>query len=126
MNTMKYHALFLLFLLAGLYGGSVAQNLPDIEKLLESNSIESGEENYEELVNTLLQLSVSPLNINTANFDSLKMLVLLSDSQIDQLLAFRKKYGNFLHVNELLWVPGIGKKDVENLSPFMTLGERVR
>lgn len=123
---MKYHAFFLLFLLAGLYGGSVAQNLPDIEKLLENNSIESSEENYEEMVNTLLQLAASPLNINTADFDSLKMLFLLSDSQIDQLLAFRKKYGNFLHVNELLWVPGISPKDVENLSPFITLGERVR
>lgn len=111
---MKHSIFFLLLLLVGFHRGSVAQNLPDIEKLLESNSIESTGDDYEEIVNTLLQLAASPLNVNTADFDSLKMLFLLSDSQIDQILTFRKKYGNFMHINELLWVPGISKKDVES------------
>ncbi len=124
---MKYSNLFLLLMfVAGFHWISMAQDFPDIEKLLESNNIGSTEDNYEELVNTLLQLSSSPLNVNTADFDSLKMLFLLSDSQIDQMLTFRKKYGNFIHVNELLWVPGISKKDVENIACFITLGEQVR
>lgn len=100
-----------------------AQQLPDIEKLLESNDIGNTADGYEEMVNTLLYLANAPLNINTADFDSLKMLFLLSDSQIDQLSIFRKKYGNFLHIRELLWVPGFSRKDFDNISPFITVGD---
>lgn len=103
-----------------------AQQLPDIEELLESNDIESTADGYEEMVSTLLYLVNTPLNVNTADFDSLKMLFFLSDSQIDQLLLFRKKYGDFQHIRELLWVPGIGRKDFDNISPFVTVGNIIR
>ena len=99
-----------------------AQVLPEIEKLLETNSIEDTEEGYEEMINTLLHLSAEPININQAGFDSLKLLFLLSDSQIDQILSFRKKYGDFIHTNELLWVPGVSHRDLENIRPFITIG----
>lgn len=111
-------------LLAGLvcsYRG-YSQELPDIESLLENNDIQTTEEGYEEIVNSLLHFARFPLNMNTAGFDSLKMLFWLSDAQIDQLLEYREKYGNFLHLNELLLVTGIGRKDLENLLPFVTLG----
>lgn len=101
----------------------LAQDLSDIEKLLESNDILRSEDGYEEMVYTLVQLRNGPLNLNTASFDSLKMLFFLSDSQIDRILRFRKKYGVFLSPNELLLVGGIGKKDLENISPFISLGE---
>ena len=100
-----------------------AQELSDIERLLEGNDILSTEDGYEEMLTTLSALLLNPVNVNTADFDSLKMLFLLSDSQIDQLLKFREKYGNFLYVNELLMVPGIGKKDLANIQPFITLGQ---
>ena len=112
--------LFLLFSLVSL--DVWAQDLPDIERLLEGNDILNTEDGYEEMVDILSNLLMTPVNVNTAGFDSLKMLFLLSDSQIDQLLEFRKKYGNFLHINELLLVPGIGKKDLENIRSFITLG----
>ena len=72
-----------------------AQESSDIEKLLESNDILHSEEGYEEMIRTLLHLQRYPLNINTAGFDSLKMLFFLSDSQIDRILSFRKKYGRY-------------------------------
>ena len=112
--------LFLLFSLVSL--DVWAQDLPDIERLLEGNDILNTEDGYEEMVDILSNLLMTPVNVNMAGFDSLKMLFLLSDSQIDQLLEFRKKYGNFLHINELLLVPGIGKKDLENIRSFITLG----
>lgn len=99
------------------------QNFPDIEGLLESNSIEDTEDGYQEMVNTLMYLAHHKLNLNRVGFDSLKMLFLLSDSQIDQLLLFRRKHGDFAHLNELLWVPGIGPKDFDNILPFVTLGQ---
>lgn len=118
---MKIIGLFLL--LAGLSSTLSAQDIPDIERLLETNEIENSEEGYREMVDILVYLQSSPLNINTADFDSLKILFLLSDAQIDRILAFRKKVGNFMHLNELLWVPGMGRKDLENISSFVTLGQ---
>ena len=90
--------LFLLFSLVSL--DVWAQDLPDIERLLEGNDILNTEDGYEEMVDILSNLLMTPVNVNMAGFDSLKMLFLLSDSQIDQLLEFRKKYGNFLHIRE--------------------------
>lgn len=115
--------LFFLFLCACPLLPLCAQESSDIEKLLESNDILHSEEGYEEMTRTLLHLQRYPLNINTAGFDSLKMLFFLSDSQIDRILSFRKKYGIFLSRHELLLVGGIGKKDLENISPFICLGE---
>lgn len=105
-----------------LYNTGRAQELSDIERLLESNDIESSEAYYEDLVATLVRLATHPVNINTAKFDSLKMLFFLSDSQIDNLLAFRRKHGNFNHPNELLLVTGIGTKDLTNIKPFIRIG----
>lgn len=119
---MKVFLFFLLFCVSPLLP-LYAQELPDIEKLLESNDILYSEEGYEEMIRTLVQLQREPLNINTAGFDSLKMLFFLSDSQIDRILSFRKKYGLFLSRHELLLVGGIGKKDLANISPFISLGE---
>lgn len=99
-----------------------AQEFSEVEKILESNDLLHTEEGYEDLVNTLIKLYNAPLNLNTASFDSLKMLFFLSDSQIDHILAFRRKHGNFLHLNELLLVKGIGRKDLENIRPFMHVG----
>ena len=77
-----------------------SQSIPDIEKLLETNDIESSEDYYEDMINSLIRLSAQPINLNSAGFDSLKMLFFLSDAQIDNLLDFRKKHGPFTHPNE--------------------------
>ena len=122
-NAMKCGKWLLLFLGIGVSVHTTAQNVVDIEKLFERNGIEEVGGAYEEMVNTLLQFSMTPLNLNTATIDSLKMLYFLSDSQIDELIAFRKKYGYFMHLSELLWVPGIGKQDIDNISCFVTLGD---
>ena len=120
---MKYSKVYFLLFLVSIGFSGRAQDFSDIEGLLESNGIENSEEGYEEIINTLLHLAAEPININEAGFDTLKMLFLLSDSQIDQILAFREKHGNFLHLNELLWVPGIGTRDLANVLPFVTLGQ---
>ena len=114
---------FIGFILLGTIGLLYPQELTDIEELLESNDIRPSEEGYEEMVSGLLQLQASPLDINTADFDSLKMLFFLSDNQIDNILAFRRKYGVFLALEELLLVGGIGKKNLTNIRPFVRIGD---
>ena len=99
-----------------------SQSIPDIEKLLETNDIESSEDYYEDMINSLIRLSAQPINLNSAGFDSLKMLFFLSDAQIDNLLDFRKKHGPFTHPNELLLVTGISQQDLSNIKPFIHIG----
>lgn len=99
-----------------------SQSIPDIEKLLETNDIDSSEDYYEDMINSLIRLSAQPINLNSAGFDSLKMLFFLSDAQIDNLLDFRKKHGPFTHPNELLLVTGISQQDLSNIKPFIRIG----
>ncbi len=100
-----------------------SQSIPDIEKLLEINDIEPSEDYYEDMVNSLVRLSGQPININSAGFDSLKMLFFLSDAQIDNLLNFHKKHGPFTHPNELLLVTGISRQDLSNIKSFIRIGK---
>ena len=99
-----------------------SQSIPDIEKLLETNDIDSSEDYYEDMINSLIRLSAQPINLNSAGFDSLKMLFFLSDAQIDNLLDFRKKHGPFTHPTELLLVTGISQQDLSNIKPFIRIG----
>lgn len=101
-----------------------AQENVDIEKLLDAGDMTHSEDQYEDMLTTLQKFQLTPLNLNTVDFDSLKLLFFLSDSQIDNILTFRKKYGVFLDPDELLLVPGIGKKDVENIRPFVFTGNK--
>lgn len=87
-----------------------SQEITDIEKLLQDNDVETSEAYYEDIVATLQYLATNPLNINSASFDSLKILFFLSDAQIDNILEFRKKHGTFRHPNELLLITGIGTR----------------
>lgn len=106
-------------LLLGMAEIAVAQENEDIEKLLDANEVMHSDDQYEDMLTVLQRLQLTPLNLNTVDFDSLKLLFFLSDSQIDNLLAFRKKYGVFLSPEELLLVPGIGRRDLENIRQFV-------
>ncbi|MBR2981243.1 MAG: helix-hairpin-helix domain-containing protein [Odoribacter sp.] len=74
---------------------------------------------YESWWQKLEETKLNPLNLNTVSFDSLKMLGLLSERQIENILQFRKDYGGFMHVNELLLVNGIGLKHLGALQPLV-------
>ena len=55
------HVVILLFIIpCSVY----SQSVPDIEKLLETNDIESSEDYYEDMINSLIHLSVQPINLN--------------------------------------------------------------
>ncbi|WP_251621860.1 ComEA family DNA-binding protein [Odoribacter lunatus] len=105
---------------------TVAQEYDAVEKLLEVHDVEPSDGQYEDVLSVLQRLREFPLNLNTADFDSLKLLFFLSDSQIDNILAFRRKSGGFLSLDELLLVPSISKKDLASIRLFVcTEGEEV-
>lgn len=116
-------ALFLWMILFSVPCFLYSQEITDIEKLLQDNDVEGSEAYYEDIVTTLQYLATNPININSASFDSLKILFFLSDAQIDNILEFRKKHGAFMHPNELLLITGIGTRDLSNIKPFIRIGE---
>jgi competence ComEA-like helix-hairpin-helix protein len=54
-------------------------------------------------------LSSLKIDINSSTLEELKSLPGIGDVKAKNIIDFRKKYGNFTSVDELLYVPGIGE-----------------
>nr|MBP7170271.1 helix-hairpin-helix domain-containing protein [Bacteroidales bacterium] len=89
------------------------QVVADILEEMAANS--DTEQDYSELVEDLLQLAESPLNLNAARKSDLQKLFFLTDFQIESLLSYRDSTGKILSVYELQLVPGFDLTDVERL-----------
>lgn len=100
------------------------QVVADILEEMAANS--DTEQDYSELVEDLLQLAESPLNLNAARKSDLQKLFFLTDFQIESLLSYRDSTGKILSVYELQLVPGFDLTDVERLAPFVVAGEVVK
>lgn len=74
--------------------------------------------NYEDMYESLLLLYTNPLNLNTADREDLASLYVLSEAQINGILSYRAKYGNFLSVYELQAVSEMDMNTIYNLMPF--------
>ena len=61
----------------------------------------------------------NPLNLNTATFDELNRLRLLSDIQVLSIQNYRKKYGPFITVYELAAIPELDPVTIEMMLPFV-------
>ena len=79
--------------------------------------------NYEELYENLLQLLADPLNLNKATEEDFRFIKLLRQSQIDQLLTYRKENGNFISVYELQAIPEFDLSTLYKLAPFVTIAD---
>ena len=62
------------------------------------------------------------LNINTATAEELSKLPGIGETYANRIVEYRKEHGLFLSVNDLENVPGIGKKRLESLAEFITVG----
>ena len=59
--------------------------------------------------------TAGPVNINTASAEVLaENIVGVGPVLADQIIAYRLAIGGFSHVDELLEVPGIGEKTIQN------------
>jgi hypothetical protein len=76
---------------------------------------------YEELYETVLQYLSSPLDINRANVDELRSLFMMSESQVQELLAHRAKNGDLLSIYELQSLPSFPPEFIRRLAPFVTI-----
>ena len=63
------------------------------------------------------------VNINTANEAELMTLNGIGEKKAQTILTYREENGLFMKVEDLLNIPGIGEKTLENLKPYITVGD---
>ncbi|MDY4430655.1 ComEA family DNA-binding protein [Evtepia sp.] len=63
------------------------------------------------------------LNLNTASQTELTRLPGIGETKAAAIVAWRQEHGSFQTVEDLMAVDGIGEKTLENLRPYVTVGE---
>lgn len=90
-----------------------------IEDAVEVDEEEGGAAESE--IERLAEYTADPLNINTASYDELLDLGLLSPQQIAAIIAYRKEMNGFTHLYELVLVDGINANIAQKLLPFINI-----
>ena len=116
--------IFLLILILGLAVFSNAQNskvTQITEDLLESvGENMSDDSDIQEILDDLEGFSQNPLKINLASRDDLLRLHLLSEVQINNLIAYREKTGTIYSLYELSAVDEFTPDVMQKLEPFIS------
>ncbi|MES2797998.1 MAG: helix-hairpin-helix domain-containing protein, partial [Bacteroidota bacterium] len=125
---MRQILLIFLFLFSGFIPKVSAQQYPrqniDFQAFVQNIiGIPTESLNYDELLESLSQFYINPLDLNKANFAQLASLYVLSDSQINSLLDYRTKAGSFASIYELQAVPSFDLNTIYKIIPFVTISE---
>jgi hypothetical protein len=80
-------------------------------------------EDLSTLFDELEKYHSDPLNINSAGYEELKSLYVLSDFQIAALLDYRQKNGPLLSLYELVYIPGFRDVDMLMIQPWVFCGK---
>ncbi|MGN6533128.1 MAG: ComEA family DNA-binding protein [Ginsengibacter sp.] len=93
-----------------------------LEDLTEANEdIETEDDGYLQQMQHFLK---EPVNLNVADANLLQELKLLNAVQINNLLSYRKLFGNFLSIYELQAIPGWNLDVIRRISPFVIVAEK--
>ena len=63
-----------------------------------------------------------PININTADKDTLTALPGIGEVLAQRILDYREEIGSFTHVEDLLNIEGIGERKMETIVDLITIG----
>ena len=66
-------------------------------------------------------LKEKSININTASKEQLILLPGVGDSTSDKIITYRKEYGGFKKIEDIMKIKGIGTKKFEKLKPYITI-----
>jgi hypothetical protein len=92
-----------------------------IEDLSENIGNESAD--LTTLVENLHYYSEHPLNLNSASREELQDFMLLTDVQIDNLLAHRDRFGAMMNVYELQTIDGFDLATIYKILPYVKIAE---
>jgi len=68
------------------------------------------------------RLSPRSININTASREELTRLPGIGAAMAERILAYREENGSFSSIDELINVKGIGRKKLDRIKQYCTLG----
>ena len=66
---------------------------------------------------------LKPININTATSEELQQVPGIGPVTAEKILTMRKSYGSFKSVDDLLAIKGLGKKRLEKMRKYLTVGK---
>ena len=66
---------------------------------------------------------LKPININTANSEELQQVPGIGPATAEKILQMRKSYGAFKSVDDLLAIKGLGRKRLEKMRKYLTVGK---
>ena len=99
---------------------SILQAYPDWTAYIENMRADGTDDvSLEALYNDWSYLSTHPLNINTVTKETLSPLLFLTDQQIDELLAYRKRYGRVSSLYELKALRTFDFATIQLILPFL-------
>ncbi|WP_019613760.1 ComEA family DNA-binding protein [Psychromonas ossibalaenae] len=61
------------------------------------------------------------ININSANAEQLSVVNGIGNKKAQAIVDYRENNGNFLNIDELINVKGIGQSTLKKITPFVTL-----
>src|SRR6266702_492957 len=66
---------------------------------------------------------LKPVNLNTATSEELQQVPGIGPATAEKILQMRKSYGEFKSVDDLLAIRGIGKKRLDKMRKYLTVGK---
>ena len=66
---------------------------------------------------------LKPININSATSEELQQVPGIGPATAEKILTMRKSYGAFKSVDDLLAIKGLGKKRLEKMRKYLTVGK---
>lgn len=80
---------------------------------------EQAEAPLDDLLNTLQTLLINPLDLNACSASDLAELFILDAIQIEEIIAHRINYGDYLVLEELMTLPGMDLDIIKKIRPFI-------
>ncbi len=122
-KVLSVFGLFL-FLLASLKGqiDSVSIQEDLIQGFIE-NLDDDQDFDYSTLYEELEILSNNPINLNNAEEEDLRQLMILTDIQILELMQYLTDLGDLISLKELQAIPSFDLKTIKAIAPFVTVNE---
>jgi hypothetical protein len=121
--------LFMVIFLISLSSEVLSQNgetqeiikLNELEIESESERVDQVQENYQQF-DALETYSKSPLKLNSLSEIELYAFPYFNETQVKNILDHRKKFGDFIAIEELQLVQGFDEELIRNLRPLLSVG----
>ncbi|HMG81833.1 MAG TPA: helix-hairpin-helix domain-containing protein [Ferruginibacter sp.] len=123
-RRMNKYCIIFLFILCQVKVLAQMPELPsttqqELEALTENNDDNSPQNDY--FLQQWHSFLKDPVNLNTADESTLQELRLLTPLQIQNLIMYRKEFGNFINIYELQAIPTWNVHTIQKILPYVTI-----